>query len=224
MDAPPPPVETDTGANGEPAEITAIHRASGAPFPPPPGAPFPPPPAQSGKPGDAAKRKGKPGAGSKKKIFLLAGGGGALLVLAAAAFFILKPAEVPPPPPRPKPKPVAKPVEVKPAEPAPAPVVEAVVEKPAAPVVAETPVAEPVAPPPPPPPPAASAAFKNWVENLKISGVRAGASTRVFIGGTSYTPGDLVNPQLGISFDSYNSETRMLTFKDKSGAKVERRN
>jgi hypothetical protein len=224
MDAPPPPVETDTGADGEPAEITAIHRASGTPFRPPPGAPFPPPPAQLGNAGTAAKRKVKLGAGSKKKIFMLAGGGGALVVLAAAAFFILKPAELPPPPPRPKPKPVAKPVEVTPVEPAPAPVVEAVVEKSAAPVVVEAAAPEPVVPAPPPPPPVASAAFKNWVESLKISGVRAGASTRVFIGGTAYTPGDLVNPQLGISFDGYNAETRMLIFKDKTGAKVERRN
>ncbi len=138
---------------------------------------------------------------------------------------MLKPAEAPPPLPRPKPKPVVKPVEVKPVETAPAPVEAAVVEKPAVPVAA--PVVEPVVsapPPPPPPPPAASVAFKGWVENLKISGVRAGASTRVFIGGTSYTPGDLVNPQLGISFEGYNPETRLLLFKDKSGAKVERRN
>ncbi|MBA4135949.1 MAG: hypothetical protein C0518_01380 [Opitutus sp.] len=72
--------------------------------------------------------------------------------------------------------------------------------------------------------PPASAAFRSWVQNLKISGVRAGASPRVFIERTAYGPGDLVNPQLGISFESYNAETRMLVFKDKSGALVERRN
>jgi hypothetical protein len=83
--------------------------------------------------------------------------------------------------------------------------------------------AKPVEPPPPPPPPA-SAEFKAWVENARISGVRAGSTTRVFIDRTSYAVGDLVNPQLGISFDGYNAETRMLTFKDATGAKVERRN
>ncbi len=54
--------------------------------------------------------------------------------------------------------------------------------------------------------------------------MRAGANTRVFIGGTAYLVGDLVNPQLGITFEGYNAETRILIFKDKSGAKVDRRN
>ncbi len=44
------------------------------------------------------------------------------------------------------------------------------------------------------------------------------------IGGTSYQTGDLVNPQLGISFEGYNAETRLLIFKDKTGASVTRRN
>jgi len=61
------------------------------------------------------------------------------------------------------------------------------------------------------------------VENLKISGVRGGATPRVFISGTSFQKGDLVNPQLGITFEGYSSETRMLVFKDQTGAKVERR-
>ncbi len=94
------------------------------------------------------------------------------------------------------------------------------VEKPA-PVVE---VAKPAEPEPPPPPPVASAAFKAWVENARIGGVRAGSNTRVFIDRTSYAVGDLVNPQLGIIFEGYNAETRMLTFKDATGAKVERRN
>ncbi|HWA28085.1 MAG TPA: hypothetical protein VG734_20710, partial [Lacunisphaera sp.] len=83
---------------------------------------------------------------------------------------------------------------------------------------------KPAAPPKPPPAPPASIAFRGWVENLKIAGVRGGANPRVFVGKSSYSPGDLVNPQLGITFDGYNPETRMLTFKDKTGAKVERRN
>lgn len=79
-------------------------------------------------------------------------------------------------------------------------------------------VVKPAAPPPP------SVAFKAWVQNLKISGVRGGANPRVFIERTAYAPGDLVNPQLGVTFETYNAETRMLVFKDKSGATVERRN
>ncbi|HEY8993169.1 MAG TPA: hypothetical protein VIM71_00670, partial [Lacunisphaera sp.] len=83
---------------------------------------------------------------------------------------------------------------------------------------------EEIKPATPPPPPAPSIAFRGWVENLKISGVRGGANPRIFVGGTSYQPGDLVNPQLGITFVGYNDGTRMLTFRDKSGASVERRN
>ncbi|HLP24253.1 MAG TPA: hypothetical protein VK477_01155, partial [Acidobacteriota bacterium] len=79
-------------------------------------------------------------------------------------------------------------------------------------------VARPTLPPPP------SVAFKAWVQNLRISGVRGGANPRVFIERTAYAPGDLVNPQLGILFETYNAESRMIVFKDKSGAIVERRN
>jgi hypothetical protein len=82
----------------------------------------------------------------------------------------------------------------------------------------------PVAPAAPPPPPVASLAFKAWVENLRIGGMRGGANPRVFIEHTAYGPGDVVNPQLGISFVSFNAETRMLIFKDKTGATVELRN
>lgn len=89
------------------------------------------------------------------------------------------------------------------------------------PAVVAPPVSVPAAPSGPPP---ASAAFKAWVQGLKISGVRGGANPRVFIERTAYGPGDLVNPQLGILFDSYNAETRTLIFKDKSGAVVERKN
>jgi len=124
----------------------------------------------------------------------------------------------------------AKPVEAKPAETKPAdakptdsktnptPATVATVE--AKPVEE----AKPIAPPKPPPPPPPSVAFRGWVENLKISGVRGGANPRVFVGKSSYQKGDLVNPQLGIIFEEYNDQTRMIVFKDKTGAKVERRN
>jgi hypothetical protein len=104
--------------------------------------------------------------------------------------------------------PETKPAEVKPAEVAPAE------------PVAVTPPA-PVAPPPPPP---ASMQFKAAIEALKISGVRGGANPRVFIERTSYGVGDIVNPQLGITFAGYSAQTHMLSFKDGTGAIVERRN
>jgi hypothetical protein len=83
--------------------------------------------------------------------------------------------------------------------------------------------AEPAKPAGPPPPPAPTPVFRAWVENLQVRGVRGGAAPRIFIGNSSYQLGDLVNPQLGISFDAYDATTRVLTFKDKTGARVERR-
>jgi hypothetical protein len=44
------------------------------------------------------------------------------------------------------------------------------------------------------------------------------------VGGTTYQPGDLVNPQLGVIFEDYIDETRTIVFKDKTGARLERRN
>ena len=120
----------------------------------------------------------------------------------------------------PESKPVeTKPAEAKPAETTPATATPAPTQT--APVAAVTAPPAPVAPPPPPP---ASLQFKAGVEALKISGVRGGSSPRIFIGGTSYQVGDLVNPQLGITFEGYNSHTRSIIFKDKTGAIVERRN
>ncbi|HVZ64099.1 MAG TPA: hypothetical protein VG936_05875 [Lacunisphaera sp.] len=222
---------TDTGAEGEPGEITAMRQASGAPFPPPPGN-FPTPPGMAKNLADAEKtakaaRKiaGKPGA--RKRLMVFASLGVLLLVLAGGGYFAFLKFTAPPPPPPPRPKPVAKP---KPAEPPPEEKKpEPVVEKPKPEPVAAVPEAKPVetkpaAPPTPPPPPPASAEFKRWAEDLRIMGVRSGTETRIFVGGTAYAPGDLINPQLGVTFVGYNADTRMLTFKDATGAIVEKRN
>ena len=97
-----------------------------------------------------------------------------------------------------------------------------------APVVATPP---PVAPPPvaatTPPvaegPPEPSNAFKAWVTNLKITATRAGANPRLFVGGKSFNRGDVVNADLGITFDAYDDERHMIRFKDATGATFERR-
>lgn len=164
-------------------------------------------------------------------------------VLAFAAFQFLVPDLVPPPPvPLPKTAPaapaetVAKADEpaapgsaaVTPAEPA---KVEEVAKEPLpapAEPVAEAPEADPVPAEPvevkPPPPPPPSAAFRAWVQNLRIGSVRAGDPPRLQVGGVTYIPGDAVNPQLGILFDHYDGATRMIRFKDRNtGAIVERR-
>lgn len=71
--------------------------------------------------------------------------------------------------------------------------------------------------------PAPSAAFKSWVADLKNVSVRVGPPARVFIGGITYPQGEVVNPQLGIVFEGYDDTRKMIIFRDKTGAKVERR-
>ncbi len=88
--------------------------------------------------------------------------------------------------------------------------------------IAPVPVVTPL-PPAPVGPPVASAIFKAWVESLKISGVIATDRPRILIGGMAYAAGELVNPRLGISFVGYESATRLLIFKDKTGATVKHR-
>ena len=72
-------------------------------------------------------------------------------------------------------------------------------------------------------PPVPSAIFKAWVEGLKINGVSATDLPRILIDGTAYAAGELVNEPLGISFVGYEPATRLLIFKDKTGATVKHR-
>jgi hypothetical protein len=201
---------------------------------------FPLPSAAPGFPPPAARARG-----GNKKLLLLGGMAVGVLAIGAGVFFYLTKPEPPPPQPAAK-----KPAAIPPA-PAVAPAQSAVekaqqeqlaplhevvnadqaAQLPAAPAAAEVkPVATPLAQATPPPkpkpagPPPASIQFKAWVENLRISGVRSGASPRIFIERTAYAPGDIVNPQLGISFKGYDPATRLLSFTDQTGAIVERRN
>ncbi len=256
LDAPPPvglpPLSVPSrgvSAEAEPAEITAIRKASTFPFPQPT-AKFPPLPGLGGTGGTEPGETENPEGFLKKA--LLIGGAVLLVLLGGAGFayfkFFAKPAAkpvAPPPPsvtqaqPPPKVKQMIEKVtaeqfaplnEVVAADPSAAPTKTPVAS--AAPAAAsatsvETPTAEPVIAPPPapvkPPPPPPSLAFKAWVINLKIRGVRGGEAQRVFIEKISYVPGDMVNQQLGITFVGYDEETRMLTFVDKTGATFERR-
>lgn len=258
LDAPPPPglapvPVSPKGAEAEPAEITAIRKASTFPFPAPT-AKFPPLPGLSTSAGSEPPESTAPERLLKKLLLI---GGLVLLLLAGGAVFayfkfFAKPAAAPVPAAvrsEPTPAPAGSKVkqmmdkvqqeqqaplnEVVAADPsaapanpvaattapgsAPASTVETAVVP--APEAALTPPPVPVKPPPPPP----SLAFKAWVANLKIRGVRGGEAQRVFIDKTSYVPGDVVNPQLGITFVGYDEETRLLKFQDKTGATFERR-
>ncbi|WP_438480375.1 hypothetical protein [Oleiharenicola lentus] len=242
MPVPPSPgtAAVDTGEEGEPAEITAIRQASSSPFPPPT-AQFPTPGAKDGASGAAVK--GKSG-GSRKMVLALllvvvAGGG-----YFAYTHFLAEPAPEPLPPRKLAANPttaqgqaVAKVQDLtKQAEAQVNATVNEIMPDEAAKAAASNPATTPnavsTAPspnvigatPPPAPAPVASIAFKGWVENLRIGAVVGGTTPKVFIGSTAYVVGDLVNPQLGILFESYHLETRTLTFRDRTGARVTKRN
>ncbi len=230
----PAPDYTDPDDHSDPTDPDTRRALTARPFPPPP-ANFPAPTVGGVKTVPPWSRSGKPVAAPKKKNnALIVGGVFAVLVVLVGLFIAYRKFTTPPPQPAPQPRVVApqkqpeaahevtsdKTVSTTPQETAPAihPTDSDATKTVETPVVPEP---EPVAPPPDPSP-----EFKAWVENLKVGGVRAGthSNARVFIGGVAYAAGETVNSQLGIIFESYNSETRRLTFVDKTGAKVERRN
>lgn len=214
---PPPPLFIDAEQSGEISGETIPQPLTARPFPPPPGD-FPPPPGGGNRPAppwsqpkvganQAGNKFVKLGVGMFVGVLVLGGG-----FIAYKKFIVRHPAvEVVVPPKAPV---------VEATQPEPPPVEAA--PKIIAPVVEKAPPApKPVEVAEPPPP---SAAFKAWVDGIRVGGVRAGANTRVFIGGTAYAPGEIVNSQLGIMFEAYDAQTRHLIFKDKSGATVKRRN
>jgi hypothetical protein len=69
----------------------------------------------------------------------------------------------------------------------------------------------------------AAPAFKAFVANAKVSGVFQGSPSRAVINGRLTRLGEVVDPGLGIVFESVDSERRHLVFKDRSGATVSRR-
>lgn len=69
----------------------------------------------------------------------------------------------------------------------------------------------------------ASPAFRTFVANARISGVFQGNPARVMLNGRLARAGDVVDSGLGITFDSVDSDKKLILFKDKSGAVVTRR-
>lgn len=153
----------------------------------------------------------------KKSIFIFAGVV-CLCALSSGIYFILpgKTQPLSPPPPVAKRVTPLSPSTVLEAAP-PAAVVVSAVTLIAPEQVVTPPSAAPVEPP------VASAIFKAWVEGLKINGVTATDRPRILIGGTAYAAGELVNGPLGISFIGYEPATRLLIFKDRTGAIVKHR-
>jgi hypothetical protein len=68
----------------------------------------------------------------------------------------------------------------------------------------------------------APSAFRKWVENVRISGVRVSSNPRILIGKVSFNQGDVVDEKLGIIFVGYDRERYVVRFQDSSGAILER--
>ncbi len=66
----------------------------------------------------------------------------------------------------------------------------------------------------------ASVAFRAYVANVKIAGVVA---TRAIINNKLTRAGEVVDASLGITFEGYDVDTKMLNFRDRSGASVSRK-
>ena len=71
--------------------------------------------------------------------------------------------------------------------------------------------------------PDANAAFKAFVANGKYNGVIGGDPPKILFNGRTMRAGDIVDPQLGITFDSIDPDRKLIIFKDKSGATVTRK-
>lgn len=69
----------------------------------------------------------------------------------------------------------------------------------------------------------ASPAFQAWVTNARINGVFQGVPPRALINGRTVRAGQIIDDALGITFDSFDPETKTLTFRDPTGATVSRR-
>lgn len=69
--------------------------------------------------------------------------------------------------------------------------------------------------------PEASAAFRTFVTNIRVSGVVGGASPKALINGRLVRAGEVVEPNLGVTFDGVKGN--QLIFKDRSGATAQRR-
>jgi len=69
----------------------------------------------------------------------------------------------------------------------------------------------------------ASPAFRAFVANIKVSGVFQGTPARALVDGRMVRQGEMVDPVIGVSFDSIDADKKLLIFKDRTGATVVRK-
>ena len=68
--------------------------------------------------------------------------------------------------------------------------------------------------------PTPNAAFIQWARTVKIGGVRPGAAARVLIGNASFGLEDEIDAQRGIVFVGYDESSRLVRFRDATGAEL----
>lgn len=64
---------------------------------------------------------------------------------------------------------------------------------------------------------AAAAAFRVWIDGVRISGVVLGESPRAIINGRLVRPGDVVDASEGIVFDGVDVERKQVVFRNRTG-------
>jgi hypothetical protein len=74
----------------------------------------------------------------------------------------------------------------------------------------------------PEPPPPANEAFKNYIINLRVSGVFQGENARALLNGKMYHLGDTLDPVRKIEFYKIDADAKQLIFRDDTGAIVSR--
>jgi len=69
----------------------------------------------------------------------------------------------------------------------------------------------------------ASDEFRAWAGRARISGVFQGSPPRALINGRTVSAGEIVDDALSITFDSFDAATKMIVFRDSTGATVARK-
>ncbi|MFI5356812.1 MAG: hypothetical protein ACHQ4G_05710 [Opitutales bacterium] len=69
----------------------------------------------------------------------------------------------------------------------------------------------------------ASQPFRDFVAVAQINGVFQGNPARALINGRTFQEGDMVSPSLGIVFDHVEPGAKLIVFRDRTGATVERK-
>jgi hypothetical protein len=69
----------------------------------------------------------------------------------------------------------------------------------------------------------ASPAFQSFVAEMRVNGVFQGSPARALINGRTYNEGEIVGPNLDISFAGIEPDEKQIIFRDPTGAIVKRK-